>query len=135
MPEDFVGRLAPLLDDNLLRALDRNDGWLDFGGVLEGEEFRESAFLKSFEPGATAAPNGFGFSKCGLGTVIVVEVDAGDAEAEELFELENLELKLDIHEFRRTGGVEGAALRSFAPFGEACAGVDPSLSTLARVGR
>ena len=93
----------------------------------------ESAFFKSLEPGATAAPNGFGISKWGLGMVIVVEVDAGDAEAEELFELEeNLELILDIHEFRRTGGVEGAA---FGPLGDACAGVDASFSALARVGR
>ena len=104
--------------------------------MVEGEELGESAFLRSFEPGATAAPNGFGFSKCGLGMVIVVEVDAGDAEAEELFELEeNLELILDIHEFRRPSGVEGAALMSLAPLGEACAGVDPSFSTLARAGR
>lgn len=104
--------------------------------MLEGEELIESAFLRSLEPGATAAPNGFGLSKCGLGTVIVVEVDAGDAEAEELFEPEeNLELILDIHELRRTGGVEGVAFGSFAPLGDACAGVDPSFSALARVGR
>ena len=104
--------------------------------MLEGEELMESAFFKSLEPGDTAAPNGLGLSKCGLGIVIVVEVDAGDAEAEELFEPdENLELILDIHEFRRPSGVEGAALGSLAPFGEACAGADPSFSTLALLGR
>ena len=104
--------------------------------MLEGEEVLESAFLRSFEPGDTAAPNGFESSKCGLGMVIVVVVEAGDAEAEEIFELEeNLELILDIHEFRRPSGVEGAAFMSFAPFGEACGGVDPSFSTLARAGR
>ena len=92
----------------------------------------ESAFFKSFEPGDTAAPNGFGLSKCGLGMVIVVEVDAGDAEADELFELEeNFELILDIHEFRRPSGVEGGGLRSFGPFGEACVGIEASLSALA----
>lgn len=130
-------RAAPLLDDSLLKALDKNDGWPLFGGVVDGDGFVESDFFMSLEPGVTAAPKGFGLSKCGLGTVFAVEGDAGEAGAEELLELEeNLELILDIHEFRRPGEFEGPAFESFVALGGGCAGVEcPPLSILVRVGR
>ena len=72
-------------------------------GLVDGVEGGVSGFLSSFAPGVTAAPNGFPKSEPG---VEGGDFDkAGDAFAEAggvgLELEENLELMLDIQEFRR----------------------------------
>lgn len=116
-------RVAPLLDDNLLKALDRKEGWLDLGGVVDGSALAGSDFFPSFEPGVTAAPKGSGFSNDGLGFVFAVCGDEGVAGVEGVLELEeNLELIVDIHELRRPGEAGRLPLGSFVPFRAICTG-------------
>lgn len=92
-----------------------------------------SGFFISLAPGATAAPNGFGCSKCGLWAVLAGREDAEDEDVKLGLELEeNFELMLDIHEFLRPG--ERLGLESLEPFGAACAD-DAGFSVLSRVGR
>ena len=62
-------------------------------------------FLDSFAPGETAAPNGFVCSACGLGRGFVRGGDSGPVLVGVVGVVglepdENLELMLDIHEFR-----------------------------------
>lgn len=105
--------------------------------MAAGEGVGDSDFLTSLGPVELGALNGFGDSFCGLGLVMTVEADAGEEGVEELFELEeNLELILDIHEFRRPSESEGVGFGSFVPLGAACAGAEgASLSVFARIGR
>ena len=105
--------------------------------MAAGEGLGDSDFLTSLGPGELGALSEFGDSICGLGLAIEVEVDAGEAGVEELFELEeNLELILDIHEFRRPSESAGLGFGSLVPLGVACTGVEgASLSVFARVGR
>ncbi len=100
VPEAFPIVLL-LLDESLLSALCMNV--LPDFGLEDGFAGELSAFLV----GVTAAPKGFARgSGAGLGGGDFVE--GGDAFPETVgcgFELEeNLELMLDIHEFRLPGG-------------------------------
>lgn len=72
-----------------------------------------SCFLKSFAPGATAAPKGFDCSTDGLWAGFVTGLGAEVEIVDELLGLdENLELMLVIHELRlpKEGDLESLAL-------------------------
>ena len=94
--------LLPLLEDSLRNAVCKKV-WLVLG-LVDRAGLGVSNFLTSFEPGVTAAPNGFVNSGCGLGGGdLVVDGTLGAepvAEGDELELDENFELMLDIHEFR-----------------------------------
>lgn len=70
-------------------------------GLPAGVDGGVSGFLGSFEPGVTAAPNGFEYSGLGLaGGDFAGFGDVVDGPGAVGFELdENFELILDIHEF------------------------------------
>ena len=111
------------LDDSRRNALDRKEGWPDLGDCW-GWDAESSDFLTSLTPWGTAAAKGFGDSNPGLIGGFVSWGETGRAETGRpatgggLGALENLELMLEIHEFRLPGEVRGAGLISLTFFDE-----------------
>lgn len=125
-------KLAPPPDDSRRSALCRNPGCPDLGEGGGGGVVDTSGFLAPLAPGPTAAPKGFGSSLSGLEPDFPFSDCLGPGLGCAEFELlENLELRLVIHELRLPRCPEEGDLDSLALL--VGGGVDGTFSELGRV--